>query len=258
MTRRYEGFAYPSFLQILDTFTGDDRKVPIDGIPLQKTTEDFASQPIIKPSPTVEEQPIAPVADITDPFAQEVSLTYPYPVARAWTAMKESDPRLQCKLLVDTFTAVNACLQVASEYLQAEDVRCPRVNQTLARDLRRPLISAWNLVLQRTLPTLQDANVSLFAPEVEIAYRKLETKCQKRFLVTSHYVDANGDTQTRTKKLGKIQALISYRNSLAHGFNQSQGRAQRELDTYLPLLREILMETRFLTRYEFDVHKKGN
>ncbi|HCH64174.1 MAG TPA: hypothetical protein DFR83_15325, partial [Deltaproteobacteria bacterium] len=188
-----------------------------------------------------------------DPFDREVALTFPYPVARAWAALlREPDPRMQCKLLVDTFTAAlkMLALQVASEYLHADGVRSARVNQTLARDLRRPLISAWNLVLQRTLPALRDARVELFAPEVEAAYRTLEVKCRKRFLVTTHYVDAGGENRTRTKKLGKIQALISYRNSLAHGFNQSRERARREVDTYLPLLREILQETRFLARYE--------
>ena len=141
-------------------------------------------------------------------------------------------------------------LQVASEYLRAEGVRSPQVNQTLARDLRRPLISAWNLVIQRTLPALCDAGVTLFTPELESAYQNLESKCRDRFLVTTTYEDAAGETRTRTKKLGKIQALISYRNSLAHGFNQSRNRAQSEVRTYLPLLRDILQETSFLARYE--------
>lgn len=259
MTRRYEGFVLGSALLVLDTFTGEVRRIAEpsadpDAGDTAATSLPPALAQLAQGSTTVPAKPQTVVEENTaDPFDREVALTYPYPIARAWSALlAESDPRMQCKLMVDTFTAVlkMLALQVASEYLHATDVRSPQVNQTLARDLRRPLISAWNLVLQRTLPALRDAGVTLFAPEVEQAYRTLETKCRERFLVTTTYEDASGETRSRTKKLGKIQALISYRNSLAHGFNQSRARAQREVDTYLPLLREILRETRFLARYE--------
>ena len=190
-------------------------------------------------------------ADVDD-LDREVVLTFPYPVARPYLdLLMERDPRIRCKLLVDTFTSVLKvwALIVASEYLRATDVKDAQVHKTLVRDLARPLISAWNLLLQRAIPVLRDANVPAFAPELARAYEALETKCKQRFLVSEQYVDDAGHTQTRTKKLGKIQALISYRNGLAHGFNQNAKQAQRDLDSYVPLLKEVLREARFLARY---------
>jgi hypothetical protein len=46
-----------------------------------------------------------------------------------------------------------------------------------------------------------------------------------------------------------VQALIRYRNGLAHGFNMSVERASADLATYTPVLTEILREARFMTRY---------
>ncbi len=48
------------------------------------------------------------------------------------------------------------------------------------------------------------------------------------FLINSTYSDENGELRTKTKKLGKIRALINYRNSLAHGFNQSKPKKHSE------------------------------
>ena len=112
MTRRYEGFAYPSFLAVLDTFTGEVRQVPLSGmageapIPLDAATPLPSGPPSAAQSPESATPTDALPASL-DAFDREVALTFPYPVARAWSALlQESDPRMQCKLLVDTFTAV--------------------------------------------------------------------------------------------------------------------------------------------------------
>ena len=192
------------------------------------------------------------ISDEADAFDHEVINTYPYMIAKTYLELvNERDPRLRCKLMVDTFTALLKlwAVQMASEYFRAPDVRDVGVNKTLQRDLSRPLISAWNLLIFKALPVLKDAQVRLFAPELERCYQKLESECKDRFIISQAYSDAEGKTQTRAKKLGKIMAMINYRNSLAHGFNQSKKQAKRDLKTYLPLLREILRESRFITRY---------
>ena len=70
--------------------------------------------------------------------------------------------------------------------------------------------------------------------------------------------------KNKIKKLGKIQALINYRNGLAHGFNQSKERAQKEYEEYYPLLEEILKEEKLHQQFkkqalerakEFDIYK---
>lgn len=274
---RFQGFPQADGLWVLDTVTGElvfcttsGRREVINparaelapGLPTAMGAA-LIAPPLAAPPPST---PASAAPDVVDPRAEdaydlpggiddldrEVVLTFPYPVARPYLdLLNERDPRLRCKLLVDTFTSVLKvwALVVASEYLRATDVKDAQVHKTLARDLARPLISAWSLLLQRALPVLRDAKVAPFAPELGRAYEALETKCKQRFLVSESYVDDAGQMQTRTKKLGKIQALISYRNGLAHGFNQSAKQAQRDLDTYLPLLREILREARFLARY---------
>ncbi len=203
-------------------------------------------------SPLATPEPAAELPSSADDLDREVVATFPYPVAKPYLDfLEEQDPRLRCKLLVDTFTSILKvwALIVASEYLRAPDVKDAQVHKTLVRDLARPLISAWSLLLQRALPVLNDAKITPFAPELARAYEALETKCKQRFAVTETYIDDAGIPQSRTKKLGKIQALIAYRNGLAHGFNQSPKQAQRDLDTYLPLLREVLRAARFLARY---------
>ena len=159
----------------------------------------------------------------------EVLSSYPYPIAKTYQSfVNEKDPRLRCKLLVDTFTNVIKmwALQISSEYLCADGVKDPNVNQTLSRDFQRPLISAWNLMLQRAIPVLKDAQIDFFSPELSEVYEKLESKCRDKFLVKKRYEDKDGNSKFKVSKLGKIQALIKYRNSLAHGYNQSTTRSQ--------------------------------
>ena len=271
---RFVGFPVPQGLLVLDTLTGEvrladpehgervvaapralaiDSPASVSAPPLRPGDVVITERP---PAPPAREERAAPAGDDLpagiDDVDREVVLTFPYPVARPYLdLLGERDPRLRCKLLVDTFTSVLKvwALVVASEYIRATEVRDAQVHRTLVRDLARPLISAWNLLLQRALPVLREAGVAPFAPELSRAYEALETKCRQRFLVTETYVDDTGAPQTRTKRLGKIQALIAYRNGLAHGFNQSARQAQRDLDTYLPLLKEVLREARFLARY---------
>jgi tetratricopeptide (TPR) repeat protein len=287
---RFQGFPDPDGLLLLDTATGEVLLVARTGErrllhPAREAVgapvAPAALPPPAAPAPAAAPAPPAALAPLAAPLAstaldasppslrsselasqarlagaddldREVILTFPYPIARPYLdLLEERDPRLRCKLLVDTFTAVLKvwALVVASEYLRATEVRDAQVHKTLVRDLARPLISAWNLLLQRALVVLRDAKVPPFAPELGRAYEALETKCKQRFLVTETYLDDAGRPQTRTKKLGKIQALIAYRNGLAHGFNQNAKQAQRDLDTYLPLLKEVLREARFLARY---------
>jgi tetratricopeptide (TPR) repeat protein len=246
MEKRYEGFLAPHGLYILDTFTGEVRFLAhgssIPSASMAAFTE-LSTSSLENPSP----QTLG-----FSPFENEVVATYPYLIAKPFSdLLKETDARMKCKLMVDTFTAVlkYLALQLASEYLRAKDLKDIQIQQTLTKDLSRPLISAWNLLIARCLPAMMDHNISLFSPEIKVAYEKLESKCKDPFLVTQNYSDEQGTLKTKTKKLGKIQALINYRNGLAHGFNQSQARAQKEFDEYYPLLCDILQEIRFVSRY---------
>ena len=246
MEKRYEGFIASNGLYVLDTFSGEVKFISQDGIIATKSelTNTISSSQNSSASNSNKIE--------FSSFEQEVISSYPYLIARPFSdLLNETDSRMKCKLMVDTFTAIikYMSLQLASEYIRAPELKDVQIHQTLTKDLSRPLISAWNLLIARSLPVFKDRGISLFSPEIKNAYEKLESKCKDPFLVTQSYSDENGNIKTKTKKLGKIQALINYRNGLAHGFNQSKERAQKEYDEYYPILEEILQEVRYISRY---------
>ena len=245
MEKRYEGFLAPNGLYVLDTFSGEVKFISHEGIVATKPELTNISSSLTSPIFNSDKK------DFT-PFEQEVVSAYPYLIARPFSdLLNETDPRVKCKLMVDTFTAIlkYLSLQLASEYIRVPELKDVQIHQTLTKDLSRPLISAWNLLIARSLPVFRDKGIQLFSPELRSAYEKLESKCKDPFLVSQSYSDEHGNIKTKTKKLGKIQALINYRNGLAHGFNQSKERAQKEFDEYYPLLCDILEEVRFVSRY---------
>ncbi|MBM3418185.1 MAG: tetratricopeptide repeat protein [Bacteroidetes bacterium] len=252
MERRFDGFLAPHGLYVLDTFSGEVRFITHGTeLPAELSGIHSGSLNNAIPNPSSLDECKKLQAGFS-PFENEVISSYPYLVAKPFLDLvREKDSRMKCKLLVDTFTAVlkYMALQLASEYIRAKDVKDLQLHQTLTKDLSRPLISAWNLLIARCLPVLLDNKVPLFSPEIKEAYEKLETKCKEPFLASHQYSDDNGELKTKTKKLGKIQALINYRNGLAHGFNQTQSRAQKEFNDYYPLLCDILKEVRYMARY---------
>ena len=246
MKRRYEGFLAPNGLYVLDTFSGEVKFILQEGMNATKSeyTNVISSSIIPTSSNSIKKE--------FSSFEQEVISTYPYLIARPFSdLLSETDSRMKCKLMVDTFTAIlkYISLQLASEFIRTPELKDVQIYQTLTKDLSRPLISAWNLLIARSLPVFKDNGIRLFSPEIMSAYEKLESKCKDPFLVTQSYSDENGNLKNKTKKLGKIQAFINYRNGLAHGFNQSKERAQKEYDEYYPILAEILQEFRFISRY---------
>jgi tetratricopeptide (TPR) repeat protein len=246
MEKRYEGFLASNGLYVLDTFSGEVKFISHEGIVATKPELTNAISSSLTQTTVNSDK-----KEFTS-FEQEVVSAYPYLIARPFSDLvSETDPRMKCKLMVDTFTAIlkYMSLQLASEYIRAPELKDVQIHQTLTKDLSRPLISAWNLLIARSLPVFKDKGIQLFSPEMRSAYEKLESKCKDPFLVSQSYSDENGNIKIKTKKLGKIQALINYRNGLAHGFNQSKERAQKEFDEYYQLLCDILQEVRFVSRY---------
>jgi tetratricopeptide (TPR) repeat protein len=253
--RRFKGYRYPEGLLVLDEATGEVTLVPSNGSPPRQLRAPALDVPVVhaeterKPAPTT----TAATARLhATEFDREVIATFPSPVARVYARLfDESDPRQQCRLLVDTFATLLKLwsLALASQYIALPQTRDAALNELLTRDFSRPLISVWHLFTLRALSVFKGDNVTLFTPELATAYETLETKCKTPFMAKSRFEDANGEARTRESKLGKIQALIKYRNGLAHGYNLAPGPAAQHLATYLPVLREILQQARFLTRY---------
>ena len=268
---RFSGHPYPGGLFVLDTWTGEVVKVPEDGSPPQLLRPAVApAHPPAGPTATgrppleepARERALAPTSAPTSApstgtaswtaLDHEVVSSFPYPIARTYRSyLTEPDPRQRCKLLVDTFTHVIKlwALQTASEYSSRPDLEDSTVDHTLSRDFQRPLISAWNLMLARALPVLVEHEADMLAPELVRAYRQLESHCRDKVSIETPYKDADGVRKVRTSKLGRIQALIKYRNSLAHGYNQSRTQAERDLRRFAPVLCSVLEQARFSTRY---------
>lgn len=254
---RFQGLAYPDAVVVLDTRTGELMRIPLDGSDpvLLRSGVVAADQADGRAGPVQASAETSPglraLPESATGIDREVVTTYPYPIARTWLAFLETaDPHVRCRLLVDSFTCLLKlwALGVASEYL-ASDVKDPLINQTLKRDFARPLLSAWNLMLQRGLPVLDEAGVEPFCPELRSAYDALEARCRDPIVIEVRYEDADGNERTRRSKLGKIQALIRYRNGLAHGYTQPAERVERELEIYVPVFRGLLEEARFMSRY---------
>jgi hypothetical protein len=199
---RFRGFAIPEGVLVLDSWTGEVRLVSAEGervVGAARTTPAESSVGLIVSSgagDALQATPPLAASDApsharspesdqglelpsgVDDLDREVVFTFPYPIARPYLdLLRETDPRNRCKTLVDTFTAVLKvwALMVASEYLRAPEVKDAQVHQTLVRDLARPLISAWDKLLERTLPVLRDARIAPFAPELGRAYAQVSS-----------------------------------------------------------------------------------
>ncbi|MFK7989622.1 MAG: tetratricopeptide repeat protein [Sandaracinaceae bacterium] len=264
---RFAGYPSAEGLLVLDTWTGEVVLVrPGDGTHVIRAGVAPGEAPTFTPFPTptavgdvVRALAPAPASEPVDPLDRDILNTFPYPVAAVWrTFLDEPDPRQRCKLLVDAFTALLKlwALQVAAEYL-ASPVRHATVNSTLERDFQRPLISTWNLTLQRTLPVLSDHGVALFSPELRRVYDLIEAECSDRVAVRVPYETKDGERRHRISRLGKVSALIRYRNGLAHGFHQTRDKAEADLETWLPVIRDVFEHARFVARYPLYLTAEG-
>lgn len=232
---RFTGFLTDEGLLVLDGETGEVTLVPRgDGPPRVR-----------KPAGTIAAP--APV----DPFDLEVVSSFPTPIALAYERfLREGDPRHRGKLLVDTFTTTLKlwAFLAAAEYLRAGSVDDAAVEELLVRDFQRPLLSSWHRMVHHGVAALARAGVEPFAPELREAYAALEGRSD-RVTVRVRYEDEAGRTKLRDLKLGKISALIRYRNGLAHGFESDPARAGQELERHAALLGDVLRASRFLGRY---------
>lgn len=160
MERRYEGFIAPHGLYVLDTQTGEVKFIS-HGQQIA-FPEGVTSYPLVQSNSNTPTH--TPIQNFS-PFETEVITSYPYLIAFPFhDLLREKDSRMKCKLMVDTFTAVlkYLALQLASEYIRATDVKDMQLHQTLTKDLSRPLISAWNLLISRCIPVLKDNKVPFF------------------------------------------------------------------------------------------------
>ena len=101
MEKRYEGFLASHGLYILDTHSGEVRFIAHD------SNVTLTSSASISEGKLDFGANIQPQTNKFSPFENEVISSYPYLIAKPFSdLLKETDARMKCKLMVDTFTAV--------------------------------------------------------------------------------------------------------------------------------------------------------
>lgn len=175
----------------------------------------------------------------SDVQSRDVVTAYPYPIARAWSRfLREPDPRIRRWALVDTFGAALKLWAFAAGALYVRSgLRDEAVDELLVRDLQRPLLSVWQLLLDRALPLLRDRSV--IAGEADAAWRSLARE---------HVVVRGANA-----RLSPVNALLKLRNEVAHGSLSQTDKARDEVAEFEPLLRRLLEAQSFLAR--FPLHR---
>jgi hypothetical protein len=188
--------------------------------------------------------------DQADELDQLIVRTFPYPIAAAHLAyLSESEPRQRCWRLVDVFTALvkTWALLLTSEYLFSTTVNDARVDEALANQLSRPLLSSWVMLVDCALAAFERANAPLFAPEIGTVWKRLRRETSVPLRVASD--DERGRRRHHDQLHAAVDALLKYRNVLAHGFGHADRRARSDLTLYDGVLRQVLEESRFMSGY---------
>ena len=194
-------------------------------------------------------------------WEKEVLETYPTMIAIPFREMlRADDPTAKIKLLVDTYTNVSKLLSlvVLTDYLHSS-LKSSEINDKVDK-LAHPLISYWNWFLSVSLPILKKEGIVLSIPEIDTYYNSVEAKIpeKEKIIQKKGYYDAEGDYVENEGRLGLFSALVSYRNSFAHGFNPPAEMAKESFSYYSPILEKILKGLSFLKDYGFYANREGS
>lgn len=181
--------------------------------------------------------------DLT-PLQRLVIDRHPQPVASAYRRLlvrTEVDSKV--KALVDTFgeSLRILALVVKSEYLRSELVD-EDVNQILLRDLARPLISSWMKLIDKAVPALaKSGHEFLFTelPEFQATIAG-NSRAGKQVVLPAVAYDAFGERTQQKRKMRTIEALLHFRNRIAHDHSHDDAVLERKFDQHHDLLLEFL------------------
>lgn len=167
-------------------------------------------------------------------FDAVLTLTrYPAPLALAYGGLVECEtPLARLFALRDVVeVSLKFCAAVMiKDYLRL-DAHAAAVDSSLAADLRRPSLGAWNNLWRETARCLQKTRVQAFAPPL-----------------VDFFFEANGSPCKRNHDL--VERLIKFRNRLiGHGARPRDDEAQKVFQTTQPLVEQLLAELDFLADY---------
>lgn len=168
------------------------------------------------------------------PFDSVLTLTrYPAPLALAYGGLVECEtPLARLFALRDVVeVSLKFCAAVMiKDYLRL-GTRASAVDSSLAADLRRPSLGAWNNLWRETARCLQKTRTQAFAPQL-----------------VDFYFEANGSPRKRNHDL--VERLIKFRNRVVgHGARPRDDEAEKVFQATQPLAEQLLAELDFLADY---------
>lgn len=179
---------------------------------------------------------------------------YPLMIARPHRRLcEERHPVVRARLLIDVLTQVLKYLSLVamSDYLHGV-LQDDRLNRMIEVDLGRPLLSTWRQFLERALPLLHEQRGGPRVPEMWPSFDALETSlpAADRIHPPGDLLDDLGNPVPRAGSgLGKVSALINYRNRFSHDPNPPDEVLEQLLAFYLPVLGEVLAALDWCERY---------
>lgn len=180
-----------------------------------------------------------------EPTDRQIVETYPVLIARPWLELvRQPDVVRRTRTFLDVLTNVlkYLALLLQSEYLHS-DLRDPSLNRFVERDLGRPLLSSWHRFVVAALATFDRAGHRCFVEPLPAFYEQVELCVPRRERIDPpgvYYDDFGREVPRKGGGLGRISALINYRNRLAHDALPPDAVLQESLDFYLPILRDLL------------------
>ena len=167
---------------------------------------------------------------------------FPYPVAFPYSLIFDEKEKPSIRRWALCFTEYQllrmACLPLVSQYLDAEEVDQTQpkgveaINRAIAA-IRSPFFSDWITLLHTLRRHLPRVGIEPLFPHLNAALDTLKPEQQP--------IGLRGQT-----RLDPLLAILALRNGTAHGGLPDETEAKQHLDTYLPVLHQVLTAFDFL------------
>jgi hypothetical protein len=163
------------------------------------------------------------------------------------------------KNLIDTFTNILKFLSltILTDYLLSNSKERD-INEKI-KSLYTPKISDWNEFLKTSITIMHKKKINFSIPEVIQYYKahELEISEKNKIILKKGHYNSEGDFIPTEGRLGYFSALISYRNSIAHGVGSENLIKIEKFNKVYRYLEEILSNLKFLKNYEMYANQGG-
>ena len=205
---------------------------------------------------------LEPAGPVLSDFERRVIDYYPQMIAWPFAQLHAREDLVHKTqlLAVDVFTNVlkYMALVVESDYLHS-DLQLPHLNRIINDELSRPLVSAWVHFLGEALPAFEKADVLPFIRELPDFYRCVQSDMDhdEKYCHRRVHFDQDGEKVETADSLGLLEAMIHFRNRLAHGFRPPVKEAQAAFDTQYAVMLRVLEAMQWCADYPMYKREGG-